>query len=245
MQSLLAHMGLEAAGAYIENGFIWDLILLWQLFVMACIGYTYTDKIRGKTIFLVLAMYHGYIAFTETIYPCSTFISIALEITCLSWLLAYEATRVTELKSSKFNNKNLFFIFYKPRRLHQTLLSLFGYPVSSFGVVTNGIVYQMSNDRREVITRPWQEWEAQNYVVIDTGEPFEQYQAELDQCVGTKARGWSSLCLKLNCLRAFKPLMMKLPKGWRYKGEVLPSWYLARVSRERSLAHKFAPLNVD
>lgn len=79
----------------------------------------------------------------------------------------------SSIKSDELNSENVCLIFYKPKKLKQFLLSVFGLSYSSAGLVIGGRIYQMRYEAGALQEIPFkdgtEEYLREKYLIIDTG----------------------------------------------------------------------------
>lgn len=130
-----------------------------------------------------------------------------------------------ELDKTKIN-----IIFYKPKKLKQFLISIFGINVSSSGLVifNNGwYIYQFRRNKKTLQKiepkENTEEYIKEKYIIINTDINNSEYIYKEE-----KARQLGTLFLRFNCLRVFKNTLNK-SKLFKYQGEIFPSIYLLKL----------------
>jgi len=198
------------------------------------IKYTWFGKnmLRGMSLFVLLTIFYSWVALTDWKISYISEPWFAIEIFTLVGISSMLWYRNYEVKSDKINPKNLNLLFYKPRTIKQLLLSIPGKPVSSCGAIIDKL-YQHRYDHSTMQELEYDEKDIyEKYVVVDTGYPIKDItKKQINNLLKQKARQPKTLWLRLNCLRSFKDILKDI-KGYEYKGEVLPSIYLRRISRE-------------
>lgn len=139
----------------------------------------------------------------------------------------------SSIKSDDLNNKNVCLIFYKPKKLKQFLLSVFGLSYSSAGLVIGGRIYQMRYEAGALQEIPFkdgtEEYLREKYLIIDTG--FKSCDLRGDwrgELLSQRARQARTLYLRFNCLRSLRFVLNQIPR-FKYYGEVFPCLYLLRL----------------
>jgi len=187
-------------------------------------------NIKGQSIFALLTMHFIFIACLDpfiTYLPNSLFLSYNLILLSLG---VYLTRKQYEYKSDKVNKKNICLVFYKPKSLHQTIISLFSAPVASFGMIRGSSLYQLRHGKSKIQKLGYNVKDVERkYIVIDTGYPnYTVTKKDLDELLLKKARQAKTLWLRYNCLRDFKHILNKLT-GYEYNGEILPTFYLRKI----------------
>ena len=139
----------------------------------------------------------------------------------------------SSIKSDELNSENVCLIFYKPKKLKQFLLSVFGLSYSSAGLVIGGRIYQMRYEAGALQEIPFkdgtEEYLREKYLIIDTG--FKSCDLRGDwrsELLSQRARQARTLYLRFNCLRSLRFVLNQIP-GFKYYGEVFPCLYLLRL----------------
>jgi hypothetical protein len=225
-------ISLEAIGSFVFNEGLYELILILECFLLSFSVYCFANKPRIKRVFLVFCIYYIYIFFSEILFQSVPPWLPTIELIVFTWFATYEFYSVVEVKSS-YNSKNICLAFYRPKKMGQYFLSLFGRPVSSFGIICDGYIYQMVYGKSTLQKRVWNKDEQNHYVIINTKQKVsKKHREELEKTLKFRARTIETFGLRLNCLRAFKKFLKTMPKKWHYRSEVLPSLYLSRILNE-------------
>lgn len=139
----------------------------------------------------------------------------------------------SSIKSDELNSENVCLIFYKPKKLKQFLLCVFGLSYSSAGLVIGGRIYQMRYEAGALQEIPFkdgtEEYLREKYLIIDTG--FKSCDLRGDwrsELLSQRARQARTLYLRFNCLRSLRFVLNQIP-GFKYYGEVFPCLYLSRL----------------
>ena len=140
----------------------------------------------------------------------------------------------SNIKKDNINKKNVFIIFYKPKTLKQTLLSIFGLSYSSAGILVfkdgKYYIYQMRYEnktlqKRELTNKQYLE----KYLIIKTDIKSSELTDDLENTLlQQKARQKNTLYLRFNCLRSLRFILNK-SNTFYYNGEIFPSIYLLRL----------------
>lgn len=207
---------------------LWGQLTLLQLLVAFWCGYYVSNKptILRKSTLLTCIIYMVYINIVDFFFISFDYVNI-LEVIIFSYILSFQLHKTYNISSDKLNHDNVCLILYKPKRgINHIIISMFGFPVSSFGVVcgkwgrfikeTDKLVHQ-SPDK---ITG--------NYIIIDTGVKITpEIQAEFDKTLGASA--YNCCGIRIMCVKTFKNVLSLLGKKWRYRlFDFLPSVYLGR-----------------
>lgn len=183
-----------------------------------------------------LCLYLGYILATDNLFTYVSTTQWALEIVFFFLLSVFQILKKYEIKSDKFNKDNVFILMYKPKKPIEYIHSLLGSPVSSMSIVCgdNWYMYKRNKSTLQVVNTIPRKFG--DYILIDTGTKIDKnITNELDSLVGNPARKPSTLFIRANCIRTFRPVLKILGERWRIGVlDFIPSIYLLkRLRHER------------
>ena len=141
------------------------------------------------------------------------------------------------IKSDEINDDNVCIIFYKPKKIKQFLLSIFGLSYSSAGLVINRHIYQMRYEAETLQEIPFKEgtkeYLREKYLIIDTGFKYKDLKGNWkENLLSQSARQKATWNLRFNCLRSLRFVFNQIP-GYKYHGEIFPCLYLFRMKVAR------------
>ena len=202
-----------------------------EMFLAFVIAYIAMPRCQGKAVILALTLYHGYILATDWWLPHVGVFQSVLELTFFGVVALYQSLQPREIVSDKHNPANIILAFYKPRKVSEYIVALFGCNTSSMSVIAGNSWYTFKRNRKFLVRRKYApKLAAENYTLIDTGVPVTAAMfRELEGLIGTSARQWQTLFMRNNCVRVFEPLLKMLGGKWVLHGlDVIPSIYLHR-----------------
>ena len=141
------------------------------------------------------------------------------------------------IKSDEINDDNVCIIFYKPKKIKQFLLSIFGLSYSSAGLVINRHIYQMRYEAQTLQEIPFkegtEEYLKEKYLIVDTGFKYKDLKGNWkENLLSQSARQKATWNLRFNCLRSLRFVLNQIP-GYKYHGEIFPCLYLFRMKVAR------------
>lgn len=141
------------------------------------------------------------------------------------------------MKSDEINDDNVCIIFYKPKKIKQFLLSIFGLSYSSAGLVINRHIYQMRYEAETLQEIPFkegtEEYLREKYLIVDTGFKYKDLKGNWkENLLSQPARQKATWNLRFNCLRSLRFVLNQIP-GYKYHGEIFPCLYLFRMKVAR------------
>ena len=135
------------------------------------------------------------------------------------------------IKSDEINNNNVLIIFYKPKKIKQFILSIFGLSYSSAGLIINKNIYQMRYEAKTLQKIPFTDktlnYLKEKYLIIDTGFNFKNLNGDWEKnLLSQHARQKRTFYFRFNCLRSLRYVLNQI-KGYEYKSEyIFPCIYL-------------------
>lgn len=142
----------------------------------------------------------------------------------------------SKIKTDKLNKVDVFLAFYtRNKTVKQKIISKFGYPISSAGLVIGDYIYQIRYGFSTVQKLKVSERNPKNYLFINTRFKIKNLKKGWEKKIlMQKARGFGTLYLRLRCVKSLKDILSQLPKKWQYRfGDFLPSIYLKRRKNEK------------
>lgn len=141
------------------------------------------------------------------------------------------------MKSDEINDDNVCIIFYKPKKIKQFLLSIFGLSYSSAGLVINRHIYQIRYEAETLQEIPFkegtEEYLREKYLIVDTGFKYKDLKGNWkENLLSQSARQKATWNLRFNCLRSLRFVLNQIP-GYKYHGEIFPCLYLFRMKVAR------------
>lgn len=146
------------------------------------------------------------------------------------------------IKSDEINDENVCLIFYKPKKLKQFFLTIFGLSYSSAGLVINRNIYQMRYEAETLQEIPFKEgtveYLKEKYLIIDTGFKSKNLKGDWrGNLLSQNARQKYTWYLRFNCLRSLKFVLNQIP-GYEYNFEyIFPCLYLYELKIKSVLSH--------
>jgi len=226
MWILAIYLLLEIANSFVD-GASYEIITLFQLTVLNLLAFNYASKTKEKTVLLSLFIYNIYVAITALFTIEASVITIISELFLLVSFVCLQINKKYNYSNDIFYKEYVSLLFYKPKSFKQYLLSLFGYPVSSFGMYINDKFYHLSWKSKTVVATE-DFINTDDYIIVRTKTRCDKVSFLIPELLKQKARQPKTLYLRLNCLRCFKEILGLLEDKWHYKGEVLPSIYLRK-----------------
>jgi len=212
----------------VYDDFIDTLILAQIIVINGLWFYAYNEKTLMTRSVCVSYMYYSVYNLLATLFFVQTEYSVIYN-TCLFFVLVnYQVYKSYSLPNDKINPENVCLAFYKPKTFWQYTLSLFGSPVSSPCLILGDKNYRLSKteinpiiDNNEI---------SEDYAILDTGVKITEEIIEAAKLIKNQpVRNFSSLYLRLNCVRILKPVLSEMPRKWRYRFmDWLPAIYLSR-----------------
>lgn len=137
----------------------------------------------------------------------------------------------SRIKSDEVDDENVSIIFYKPKKIKQFLLSMFGLSYSSAGLVINRNIYQMRYEEKTLQKVPFkkdtEKYLKEKYLIINTGFKWKDLKGDWEgNLLSQSARQRRTLYLRFNCLRSLRFVLNQIP-NYEYKHEyIFPCIYL-------------------
>lgn len=209
------------------------IMLIQQMFLSA-ISYNWSDpkNRRARTMFIILFIFYLYSLMCLCFFPDSNDIRLTIEIVVFVMFSSYHMSKPYDIKSDEIDKKYVCLVFYKPKNIKQYATSLFGYSVSSFGMIIGEDLYQLKRNRQTIQKcRYTKKYIYNNYLILNTKYPIIKIsKRDIDVLLQQTARQSKTLFFRINCLRSFRHILNKI-KGYEYKGEIFPSIYLKRINK--------------
>lgn len=207
-------------------------LIMLQLIYISSIGCMWADpkNRRAKTMLMILSIYYIYSLFTFCFFPESSETRLIIEVVVFVMFSSYHMSKPYEIKSDDIDKSHVCLVFYKPKYIWQYISSLFGYSVSSFGMIIGDDLYQLRKNKQTIQRCKYTKKHIEdNYLILNTKYTILKIsKKDIDILLEQTARQPKTLFIRINCLRSFKHVLNKI-KGYEYNGEVLPSIYLKRI----------------
>lgn len=144
------------------------------------------------------------------------------------------------VKSNNLCHTHVMLIFYKPKKLKQMLLSVFGLSFGSAGAVIYNkdedeyYIYQMRYENKTLqkikLDRKKIESFRQKYLIIKSDVRVDNLKAGWEErLLKEKARQLRTLYFRFNCLWSLKKEILDLSDKFKFRYEIFPSIYLLRL----------------
>lgn len=197
-----------------------------QLALFSILSFSICKGYKAKSILTALMIYECGVFLSDWLILSLNSYLYIIEFAIFSIITLFQNYKSYNCTSDKPNKRTVCLIFYKPVTFKQYLLSLFGAPVSSSGLIIGDKKYQLKYGNPTIQASNWDLSILSKYYVIDTGVSVEDVKHLIPDLLTKRARSKNHLYFRLNCLSSLSCILDKLPNKWKYKGEVLPSLYL-------------------
>ena len=206
-----------------------DIILCYIVYIKLDVKYY---KIRACIILLYLIFTS---IFLNIIFKVNNNVYIIVQYSFFLFCLFCKC--FSYIKSDEINDDNVCIIFYKPKKIKQFLLSIFGLSYSSAGLVINRHIYQMRYEAQTLQEIPFkegtEEYLREKYLIVDTGFKYKDLKGNWkENLLSQSARQKATWNLRFNCLRSLRFVLNQIP-GYKYRGEIFPRLYLFRMKVAR------------